>query len=175
MSGVELSRTMLDFVHRASVDARNGTEEQLHFVPPNGSHSIAWCLWHTARVEDIMINRRIRQDSPIWDESWAERTGLPLEGNGNGQSEEEAQRIRIDDMDAFIQYQDEVWRQTEAFLSASTDHDLVREVPAGAGTERVLDTLALHLLGHFNGHRGEINILRGLQGMPPTLLSEGVH
>jgi uncharacterized damage-inducible protein DinB len=166
---------MLDFVHSAFRDARNGTDEQLHFVPANGSHSIAWCLWHTARVEDIMINRRVRLQSPIWDETWSTRTGLPLEGNGNRQPDAEAQQIRITDLDAFTEYQEAVWRKTDEFLASSTDDDLSREVAAGSGTERIRDTLSLHLLGHFNGHRGEINILRGLQGMPPTLLNEGVH
>ena len=31
------------------------------------------------------------------------------------------------------------------------------------------------MVGHFNGHRGEINILRGMQGMPTVLLVEGTH
>jgi hypothetical protein len=52
MSTVDYIKNTLDFVHRALADARNGTDEQLHFVPEEGSHSIAWCLWHTARIED---------------------------------------------------------------------------------------------------------------------------
>ena len=51
MSTVDYMKKSLAFAHRALTDARNGTPEQLHFVPANGSHSIAWCLWHTARVE----------------------------------------------------------------------------------------------------------------------------
>jgi hypothetical protein len=175
LSAVELSRTMLDFVHRAFRDAREGTAEQLHFVPQQGSHSIAWCLWHTARVEDVMVNRRIQQQRPIWDATWAQRTGLPSEGTGNGQPDAEAQKVRIGDMEAFTEYQEVVWHTTDNFLSRCSDDDLSREVPAGSGTERIRDTLSLHLLGHFNGHRGEVNLLRGMQGMPPTLLSEGVH
>jgi hypothetical protein len=31
------------------------------------------------------------------------------------------------------------------------------------------------MLGHFNGHRGEINALRGMQGMPTVLAAIGTH
>ena len=56
MSTIGFIKRGLDFAHKALADARNGSDEQLHFVPPNGSHSIAWCLWHTTRVEDLIIN-----------------------------------------------------------------------------------------------------------------------
>ena len=103
MSTIGFIKRGLDFAHRALADARNGTDEQLHFVPPNGSHSIAWCLWHTARVEDLIINSRILKEPTIWNETWAKRTGLPADGLGVGQSDADAQKIHIDDMGAFVQ------------------------------------------------------------------------
>jgi len=175
MSTVDFIARSLDFAHRALADARNGTGEQLHFVPEHGSHSIAWCLWHTTRVEDLIINGRVRQQPPIWNERWAARTGLPLEGTGNGLTDEEAQQIRIADMEAFAEYQEAVWAKTREFLQAATDEELEREVPARNGTETVGEAISLHMLGHFNGHRGEINTLRGMQGMPTVLAREGTH
>jgi uncharacterized damage-inducible protein DinB len=175
MSTVEYIQSSLAFAHRALADARNGTAEQLHFVPPNGPHSIAWCLWHTARVEDAIINGRIRAAEPIWNEEWAKRTGLPLEGNGNGQPDDEAQQVRITDIDAFAEYQEAVWEQTRQYLASIDDRELEREVPARNGTERVDQAISLHLIGHFNGHRGEMNLLRGMQGLPPLLVREGTH
>ena len=41
--------------------------------------------------------------------------------------------------------------------------------------ESVGEAISLHMLGHFNGHRGEINTLRGLQGMPTVLAAQGTH
>jgi hypothetical protein len=175
VSTVDFIRRSLEFAHRALADARTGTAEQLHFVPEHGSHSIAWCLWHTARVEDLIISGRVQQRPVIWDEEWASRTGLPAEGTGNGLSDEEAQKIRISDMDAFAAYQDAVWERTRQFLETATDDDLEREVPARTGTESVGEAISLHMLGHFNGHRGEINTLRGMQGLPTVLAAQGTH
>jgi uncharacterized damage-inducible protein DinB len=176
MEMVEYIKNLLAFAHRALADATNGTPEQLHFVPEHGSHSIAWCLWHTARVEDLVINARARQAPQVWNEEWAERTGLPFEGMGTGMSDDEASEIRVKDIEALRAYQQAVWKQTEEYLNSITDEDLEKEVPRrDGGTETIGQGISLHMLGHFNGHRGEINLLRGMQGMPTVLQREGTH
>jgi hypothetical protein len=42
-------------------------------------------------------------------------------------------------------------------------------VKLGQRTETVSDNIRLHLLTHLNGHRGEINLIRGMQGLPPVM------
>lgn len=175
MSTPTYIKSTLDFVHRALADGRNGTDDQLHFVPPGGSHSIAWCLWHTSRIEDLMINSHIRKGTQIWNEEWAERLGLPFKGFGTNMSDDDAHAIRIKDLKAFGEYQDAVMAETNRFLDSLTEEELARELPTRDGTETVGQAIALHMLGHFNGHRGEINLLRGMQGMPTLLAREGTH
>jgi len=172
---VQFIKDSLDFAHRALADARTGTDEQLHWVPENGSHSIAWCLWHTARIEDLIVSMRILDQPQVWNEDWAKRTGLPAEGFGTGQANEDAQQVRIKDLQAFTEYQEAVWARTIEFLDGASDADLERQVPVRDGTEGVGEGIRLHILGHFNGHRGEINLLRGMQGMRPLLAAEGTH
>ena len=175
MTTVDYMKKSLAFAHRALTDARNGTPEQLNFVPDAGSHSIAWCLWHTARVEDMITNAFIQKQPQVWSDEWAERIGLPAQGFGTGQSNDEAQQVHIRDMDAFIAYQDAVWQKTAEYLDKATDADLEVELQGRNGPESAGDAISLHMLGHFNGHRGEINTLRGMQGMPPVLAVEGTH
>ena len=167
MSTIGFIKRGLDFAHKALADARNGTDQQLHFVPPNGSHSIAWCLWHTTRVEDLIINARILKQSTIWNEEWAKRTGLPAEGLGAGQPDAEAQKVHIDDMGEFAAYQEAVWAATARFLDRATDADLEREVPSRTGTESVGEAISLHMLGHFNGHRARSTRCAGCRACRP--------
>ena len=174
MSTVAFIQRSLDFTHAALIDARNGTDEQLHFVPEHGSHSIAWCLWHTTRVEDLIVSR-VTGESPVWDEEWASRTGLPFDGFGTNMSDEDAQQIYVTDIEALAGYQETVFARTEQFLANATDEDLEREIPARNGTESVGEAISLHMMGHFNGHRGEINTLRGMQGMPTVMAAQGTH
>ena len=174
MSTVEFIQRSLEFTHAALIDARNGTDEQLHFVPEQGSHSIAWCLWHTSRVEDLIISR-VSDEPQVWSEEWAGRTGLPFDGFGTGMSDEDARQVRVADIDALASYQDAVFERTARFLAGASDEDLEREIPARNGTESVGEAISLHMMGHFNGHRGEINTLRGMQGMPTVMAAQGTH
>lgn len=49
-----------------------------------------------------------------------------------------------------------------------------RSVPRlGERTETVGESVNLHLAIHLNGHRGEINLLRGMMGFEPVLLDQG--
>ena len=32
------------------------TEEQIRRIPKNREHSVAWCIWHLARIEDVTMN-----------------------------------------------------------------------------------------------------------------------
>ena len=174
MSTVAFIQHSLEFTHGALIDARNGSDEQLHFVPEQGSHSIAWCLWHTARVEDLIISR-VSGGAQIWSEEWAGRSGLPFEGFGTGMSDEDAREVHVADIEALGGYQDAVFERTAEFLATATDEDLEREIPARNGTESVGEAISLHMMGHFNGHRGEINTLRGMQGMPTVMAAQGTH
>ena len=174
MSTVAFIQRSLEFTHAALIDARNGSDEQLHFVPEDGSHSIAWCLWHTSRVEDLIISR-VTDEPQIWNEEWANRTGLSLEGFGTGMSDEDARQVRVADLAALGSYQDAVFERTSQFLADATEDDLEREIPARNGSESVGEAISLHMMGHFNGHRGEINLLRGMQGMPTVMAAQGTH
>ncbi|MGD9891935.1 MAG: DinB family protein, partial [Dehalococcoidia bacterium] len=96
-------------------------------------------------------------------------------GFGTGKSDADAPQIRIRDMDAFAAYQEAVWAATEKFLDEVDDEAHDRELPSRTGTETVGESILLHMIGHFNGHRGEINTLRGMQGMPTVMAAQGTH
>src|SRR5215207_8806052 len=165
----------LDFLHRAFRQAGDGlTPEQLNFVPDGESHSIAWVMWHAARVEDLIVQQMIQAQPAIWDAGdWAARLGLPAKGFGTGQTTEQAKAIQITDVAAFGGYADAVAEATRDYVSGLSDADLDREVQVGQRTESVGQCITLHLVTHLNGHRGEVNLLRGMMGLPPVLPNQG--
>lgn len=175
MSAVQYMKQSLAFVHGAFRQAAEGlTPEQLHFVPEGESHSIAWVMWHAARVEDLIVQQIIRGQPQEWDAGgWAARTGLPAQGHGTGQSTEEAKAVRIADLDEFRRYAGKVAALSQGTLSGLSDADLEREVKLRERTETVGQCITLHLVTHLNGHRGEVNLLRGMLGFPPVLPNQG--
>lgn len=175
MSATDFMKQTLDFVHRGFRGAPDGlTDEQLHFVPEGQSHSIAWCMWHAARIEDLFFQQIFQGKRAEWDAGeWAAKTGLPEKGFGTGQSTEDAAQIRFTSLDAFKQYQSKVAELSHQFLDSLDDEGLKREVKLGEKTETIGESINLHLVIHLNGHRGEVNLLRGMQGFDPVLLNQG--
>ncbi len=172
MSAVDFIKDSFGSIHGSYRDAREGqTLEQMHFVPEGESHSVAWILFHATRIEDLMINGICQGRPHLFVEGdYAERIGFPAESFGTGQTTEEARAVQIKDLDAFTEYAEAVYAATDAFLDGMTsDGDLEREVQLGQRTETVSDNIRLHLITHLNGHRGEINLIRGMQGLPPVM------
>ncbi len=175
MSSLDFMKQTLEFVHRGFRGAPEGlTTEQLQFVPDGQSHSIAWCMWHAARIEDLFFQQIFQAKRSEWETGgWAEKTGLPEKGFGTGQSTEDAKEVTIASLDAFRDYQAEVARLAFEFLGSLTESDLEREVKLGEKTETIGESVNLHLVIHLNGHRGEVNLIRGMQGFEPVLLNQG--
>jgi hypothetical protein len=90
------------------------TPAQWHAIPADNAraNTIAFEMWHYARTEDNIVRFIIQGRRPtVWMEGgWAERLGLPAVAQGTGMSTEEAQSMRIADLDAFKQYVQAVWR-----------------------------------------------------------------
>jgi uncharacterized damage-inducible protein DinB len=175
MSAVQYMKQSLAFIHGSYRQAAEGlSPEQLHFVPEGESHSIAWIIWHGARVEDLIVQQVIKGGPQEWEAGgWADRTGLPAKSFGTGQSTEEARAVRVEHYDEFAQYAAKVATLTQSHLSSLTDDDLERELQVGQRKESVGQAITLHLVTHLNGHRGEINLLRGMMGFPPVLPNQG--
>src|ERR1035437_7764272 len=120
MSSIDYMRQTLDFVHRGFRGAPDGlSEQQLHFVPEGQSHSIAWCMWHAARIEDLFFQQIFQGKPSEWDTGgWAAKTGLPEQGFGTGQSNEDAAKIHFSSLEAFRGYQERVAELALAFVDS---------------------------------------------------------
>lgn len=175
MTAIDFMRQTVGFLHRGFRGAPEGlSDEQLHFIPEGQSHSIAWCMWHAARIEDLFIQQIFQGKRAEFDTGeWAATTGLPAKGFGTGQSLEEASQVRIASREAFAEYQARVAQLTDEYLASLSDADLEREVKLGERTEKLGESINLHMVIHLNGHRGEVNLLRGMMGFDPVLLNQG--
>lgn len=149
------------------------TPEQLHAVP--GGHpranTIAWGLWHLVRTEDGIV-RFVLQDRrpPVWAEGgYAERLGLPPVAQGTGMPAEEAQALRIRDVDLFREYMQRVWASTEelfgkadaAFWDRAVTIKPVGEMPAYRALGQIV-------VAHGLLHVGQIELARTLVGAKPV-------
>ena len=178
-------------LHRGLVDdlLSRLSEAQVRGRPHPGVNTVAWLLWHTARVEDVGVNRFLADRPQVFDAGWLERLGVPRRDVGTGMSDAEVDDLsaRID-LQALRGYWDAVTRQTLAVVETLRGTDLESPVPAervrravladgavAAGAEWLTDFwasgrsrawfLAQVPLLHVYGHYFEARVTAGLWGV----------
>jgi hypothetical protein len=97
------------------------TEEQIRRIPQNCEHSVAWCIWHIARIEDVAMNLLVAGRPQILHrDNWLERMKMTVGDTGNA-------------MD----------KQGMAALNATIDVDALRayRLAVGHGTREIVQQL----------------------------------
>ncbi len=66
------------------------TEDQIHRIPKNHDRSVAWEIWHIARIEDITMNMLIAGKPQLFVQGdWVERLRSPVRDTGNAMTPRE--------------------------------------------------------------------------------------
>jgi hypothetical protein len=175
MKLVEFIESELKRLH-AMLDASIAdlTPEQLHAIPagnPKANH-IAFEMWHYARTEDNIVRFILQNRRPtVWMEGgWAERLGLPPIMQGTGMSHEDAQSLRIDDIQMFRGYVDAVWASTANYLSNPDESTFDAPVTVKPlGEMPAIRALGQVCMTHGFTHLGEIELIRTLLGVKPAI------
>jgi len=142
--------------------------EQLNFRPREGGLSAFFSLWHYVRTEDNIVNFVAQRRNTVWLEGgYDEKLGLPRTSQGTGLTREEALAIRLADKDLWRAYQLSTWDATDAFLDTLSEDDLEeRKVTIRPLGEMSLWTALWGVcLSHGYRHVGEIEYVRGIQGL----------
>ena len=165
------------------------SDAQVRGRPHPGVNTVAWLLWHAARVEDVGMNRFVGDRPQVLDEGWRERLGVSRRDVGTGMSDAEVDDLsaRID-LQALRGYWEAVTGRTLAVVTTLRGLDLDSPVPAervervageegvvaaeaawlaefwGAGRSRAWFLAQLPLL-HVYGHYFEARVARGLWGI----------
>jgi hypothetical protein len=159
---------------------------------PAGLNSVAWLVWHSARVEDVLVNRFVLDEPQVLDQGgWAARMGVPWRDIGAGMTSSEVDDLSARlDVAALWGYWDAVGEQTTrrlralpaTHLDAPIDPAHVRRVADEEGFVRpvvsdIVDRFARWpsrgaplalVLAHNAGHMYDIDAVRGLLAARPV-------
>ena len=172
--GEFIEQTLEDYRRRVYAAVGPLSEDEINWRPDPESNSIAFLVWHVARVEDRWTNTFARGVEEVWvRQSWHQRFGLP--------EKEMGLRFDVDQLSAFPRlskellqgYFDAVREETLEFIHglqpADFDHAPDRspfpEYP-GAVERFAGFTYALmfrQLIGEEDQHLGQVSYVRGLQ------------
>lgn len=144
------------------------SEEQLRWRPAPDAHSIAWTLWHVARADDNFV-RDITGGS-IWnDGGHRERWGLSSD-RMNRMSGEEAAAMDLPPKEQLLEYVTAVFAATDAAIEGLPDARYSEEIDSRfTGKHTTLGELCVIVVSHDARHLGEMEYIKGLQGMSGTV------
>jgi len=130
------------------------TDEQADYRPTPSANSIAWLIWHSARVQDLQL-APIAGVEEVWTrDGWVDRFGLDLPRNdsGFGHGPDEVAKVRAP-VELLAGYYHAVHTLTLEFVAGVTGEDLARvvdskwdpPVTASARLVSIIDDCAQHL------------------------------
>lgn len=104
--------------------------EQIRRIPNNCEHSVAWALWHIARIEDVTMNLLLAGSPQVLDqENWLGKMHITLRDTGN---EMDAQGMAdlsaVIDVEALRAYRVAVGRRTREIVTPLRAEELRQKV-----------------------------------------------
>ncbi len=141
MDALELFMLRYDAVHGGFVDElfKGLTDEQVR-RRPSGVNPIVWLVWHSARVEDAVVNRFVADRPQVLAEGgWNRRMRVDRRDVGSGMTDEEVETLSAGiDVAALRDYQGAVAERTKAVATALPPAAWAEIIPA----ERVRTVVA---------------------------------
>ncbi|HEY40963.1 MAG TPA: DUF664 domain-containing protein [Dehalococcoidia bacterium] len=138
------------------------TQEEIAWSPAPHCNSLAFILWHVARVEDIWIGPVIQHSAGVYlTQNWQERLGIPVEETGFGYNEEQLLAWPVPRLEDLCEYAQAVRENTLAFLETLAPEKLL-EVPRADHPGETTGMILAHLITEIALHVGQIDYLRGV-------------
>jgi uncharacterized damage-inducible protein DinB len=138
-------------------------ESQLAERPGRDANSVAWLVWHLARVQDDHVCN-VAGTEQVWTAAgWADRFGLPFDDDaiGYGFSSEQVGQVKAAP-GLLTGYYDAVHEQTTHYLRSLSAEDLDRVVDQSWDPPVTLGVRLLSVLGDDLQHVGQAAYVRGL-------------
>lgn len=143
------------------------TDDQLGWRPSPAAHSIAWTLWHIARADDNF--QRDLSGRSIWvDGGYRERWGFSSD-KMNRMEDVAAAAMPMPPKEELLGYVRAVFVATDAAVQQLDEARLAEEIESTfIGRRARLADLYVALLSHDGRHLGEMEFIKGLQGVAGT-------
>ncbi len=145
------------------------TEADIRSIPENEEHSIAWVIWHIARIEDVTMNMLLMNKKQVFTTGkWQKKLNITVSDTGNLMLPKKiAQLGKQIDIAALKKYRDAVGKRTRKNVQALDPVQWKRKVdPARIARlvpEGAVNPAATQVLEYWGGLT-----YAGLLLMPPT-------
>jgi hypothetical protein len=157
---LEAFRRVKGIVHTS---AKGLQKEQLMYRPGDQANSIAWLLWHVARIQDDHIADLAAQEQVWTADGWYSKFNLPFDvtDTGYGHTVEQVAAVQAN-AELLLGYYDAVHLATEKYIEHLTQNDYERIIDTSYDPPVTLATRLVSILSDDLQHAGQAAYVRGL-------------
>ncbi len=139
------------------------TDDHATFRPTPDANSIAWLIWHSARVQDIQLAPIAGVDQVWTRDGWVDRFGLDLPRNdtGYGHGPDEVAKVHAP-AELLAGYYHAVHELTLEFVDRVTAEDLARIVDRNWDPPVTASARLISIIDDCAQHLGQAAYLRGI-------------
>ncbi|MBW0088082.1 DUF664 domain-containing protein [Pseudonocardia sp. KRD-184] len=140
------------------------TPDQLAWRADPEANTVAWLLWHLARVQDDHV-AGLAGSPQVWTrDGWSERFALPFDDAeiGYGQDTDAVAAVRPGSVDLLTGYLDAVLDRTGEYLRTLGETDLDHVVDADWDPPVTVGVRLVSVLDDDLQHVGQAALLRGI-------------
>jgi hypothetical protein len=138
--------------------------DDLAFRPSERANSIAWLVWHLARIQDDHVSEVAGADQVWTSGGWYQRFGLPFApaDTGYGHTPQDVAAVTVESGQLLVGYHDAVYEQTLAYLRRLEPGDLPAIVDERWDPPVSLAVRLVSVLADDLQHAGQAAYVRGL-------------
>jgi hypothetical protein len=139
------------------------TDEMSSYRPTPNANSIAWLIWHSARVQDIQL-ADVAGVEQVWTrDGWVDRFGLDLPRNdtGYGHGPDDVAKVRAP-ADLLSGYYHAVHKLTLEYIATVTANELSRVVDTNWDPPVTASARLVSIVDDCAQHLGQAAYLRGI-------------
>jgi uncharacterized damage-inducible protein DinB len=140
------------------------TAEQLRQAPAEGANTIAWLVWHLARIQDGHVAELLDEEQVYLTGDWAPKFGLKPDpsDSGYGHSAAEVAAVRPANWHVLADYYTAVHERTVAYLADRSAADFDQVVDAAWDPPVTLGVRLVSVINDDIQHAGQAAYVRGL-------------
>lgn len=139
------------------------TDDVSFFRPTLEANSIAWLVWHSARIQDAQL-AHIAGIEQVWlSQGWVDRFALdlPRDAHGYGHTPEDVAKVRAP-ADLLAGYYHAVHKMTLEYIATVTAEELARIVDENWNPPVTASVRLVSIIDDCAQHLGQAAYLRGI-------------
>lgn len=104
-------------------------EKEFSIMPTSKDETIAWALWHLARIEDLTMNMLVNEQDQIFNDYWKQLMNSSISDTGNALTDEEIMDFSKNlNISSLLEYRDAVGHRTRVIVSNLAEEDMKRKI-----------------------------------------------